>query len=250
MAHGEYPFESFRSVDDLAQKIDEATQGWDTKWYRGLKSPTHSLLPTIFREPNLKAREGYISVEFRRRAKPNLPGLTSQFDWLCALQHYGLPTRLLDWTESLPVALYFTVRPLPLTLPVPTVWVLNPFELYELTEKEAGIIPIANDRHANANADLAFGDNENDPKLVTTLPIPVLPDFLFRRLAAQNGCFTIHGSASQPLDALIPEDARSLLKKFVADGTYIGNIYTCLDLLIPSSDSIFPDIDGVKEYIV
>lgn len=247
---GEYPFETFRSVDDLAHQIDKATTGWDTKWYRGLKSPTHNLLPTIFRDQDLRRREGYISVEFRRRSKPNLPGVHSQFDWLCALQHYGLPTRLLDWTESLPVALYFTVRPLQGTLPVPTVWVLNPFELYELTNAQAGVIPIANDECANANADLAFGDGEPDAKRVSELPIPVLPDFLFRRLAAQNGCFTIHGKNAQPLETLIPVQSRSLLKKFVADKTCVGSIYTSLDILIPSSDSIFPDIDGIKEYIV
>lgn len=34
----------------------------------------------------------------------------SAFEWLCLMQHYSIPTRLLDWSESLLPALYFAVR--------------------------------------------------------------------------------------------------------------------------------------------
>jgi hypothetical protein len=249
--NSKYPATEFGSLDELCSLIHTATKGWDTKWFRGAKSPNHQLLPKLFRDEELAKREGYISVEFRRRARSQLANIDSQFDWLCAMQHYGIPTRLLDWTESLAVALYFTVRPVGLDLIAPTIWLLEPFELFALTNTSKTIIPIAKTPEVWANADIAF-DEEGDEakKYHTVLPVPVAPDFIFSRLAVQNGTFTIHGSDKSPLEDLIPSDRRNILQKFVARNDRVNAIYDCIDLVMPSSDAVFPDIEGLKDYII
>jgi hypothetical protein len=251
MPQGDYPATEFESIDELCSLIKQQTTRWDTRWYRGLKNPKHSLLPKLFRKPSSAGREGYLAVEFRRRARPHLPHLTSQFEWLCAMQHYGIPTRLLDWSESLSVALYFTVRPIGIDLVSPTIWVLDPHRLYALANPGAGTIPISTDSDVMAYADVAFCDEpENFRTRVTTAPLPVAPDFIFNRLATQNGAFTIHGRDFRPLEQLIPEAQRDMLIKFVAKESRVDAIYDCIDLIKPSSDAVFPDIEGLKDYIV
>jgi FRG domain len=251
--HSDYPYTEFSSVDELCRLIDHATEGWDTRWYRGVKSPTYRLLPKLFRTEGLTKREGYISVEFRRRARSQLANINTQFEWLCAMQHFGIPTRLLDWSESLSVALFFTIRPIGLDLIAPTIWVLDPFGYQAAIDPQVTDvrIPIADEVHVIANSDIAFDELSSEKqKWRTNHPIPVVPDFVFQRLALQNGAFTIHGNTNGALESFVPEKNRSSLLKFVARDDKLDLILPTLDRIIPSSDAIFPDIEGLKDYIV
>lgn len=245
-----YPTIEFSSLDELCMLVTIKTKDWDSCWYRGCTSPQHSLLPSLFRDEQIKRREGYLAVEFRRRAHSRIKGISSQFDWLCAMQRYGLPTRLLDWSESLAVALYFSIGDRDWHAARPTIWLLDPFALASLTDEESNI-PIPSDERVSANADVAFADDWDVSKqYVSHLPLPVAPNFLFDRLSAQNGTFTIHGSDARSLDELLMEAKQELLLKLVAKSECVTDIVNSIRLLRPSSDAIFPDIDGMKAYLV
>jgi hypothetical protein len=86
--------------------------------YRGQGDATWHLLPSIGRMFRyLKDYDGWDILEedlierFKRYSLPYLeskPG--NQFDWLIMAQHYGLPTRLLDWTTNPLKGLFFAVE--------------------------------------------------------------------------------------------------------------------------------------------
>lgn len=86
--------------------------------FRGLKSSCYELQPAIEREARDKsmewsALEVLVSSEYKARARMHLSAPLIPADevtWLAQMQHYAIPTRLLDFTYSPFVALYFAIR--------------------------------------------------------------------------------------------------------------------------------------------
>ncbi|MGD2034208.1 MAG: FRG domain-containing protein [Bacteroidales bacterium] len=89
-------------------------------WYRSHSKVYGELTPKIFREnythefhkafkPDFELQ----TVENFKRYSPSildsLPDYDDNLSWLFIMQHHGFPTRLLDWSESILVALFFTV---------------------------------------------------------------------------------------------------------------------------------------------
>ncbi|NOK20777.1 MULTISPECIES: FRG domain-containing protein [Corallococcus] len=83
-------------------------------WFRGHANKKFKLLPSIARNPKGLDLEGLLIKKFKQNAYPfrTLPP-KSEWEWLFLMQHFGVPTRLLDWTESPLAGLYFAINDLP-----------------------------------------------------------------------------------------------------------------------------------------
>jgi len=81
--------------------------------YRGVSNKKHRLIPTIGRDEEYSVNDEIESFRrFKRRAHSTVNSKPdNDWDWLAIAQHHGLPTRLLDWTTSPLVALYFATKP-------------------------------------------------------------------------------------------------------------------------------------------
>lgn len=74
-------------------------------FYRGQANKEWDLIPRLYRE-NLFNQERALLEELMRIAPQEFNGLNN-FSKLVKMQHYGLPTRLLDMTTNPLVALFF-----------------------------------------------------------------------------------------------------------------------------------------------
>ena len=76
-------------------------------FFRGHANKTFPLLPSIYRKPQWFSNEDKIIREIIMRCPNEFNSMDSSFEKLVKMQHYDLPTRLLDLTENPLVALYF-----------------------------------------------------------------------------------------------------------------------------------------------
>jgi len=114
------------------------------QWYRGHSSKAWDLIPKVQRdfvgsEEDLFRKERYYTNDFQSRASvfvsPALP-INDYANWLTLMQHYGLPTRLLDWSRSCLVALYFAVFDKTQSNNDGCVWILIPGKLNKIQNLE------------------------------------------------------------------------------------------------------------------
>ncbi len=248
---------TIKTVAEFMSHLDTDTAGWTIRWFRGQKE-NWELKPTIFRR---KYNENLICHDFRNKA-PGY-GVDIEFDrfdkWLFQMQHYGAPTRLLDWTESVLVALYFA------TLDAgsdtekskPVVWILNPAEMNNVSvNKKSVLLSMATSQSVCGgynNCQLAFnaanprtGSNDNDTNkpLSTINPVAITTTYIDQRLVAQKSVFTIHGSSREPLEKCFGINPSFIFRyEFSEDAAQ--SIRTELTTMGITHSSIFPDLGGL-----
>lgn len=182
--------EHVRSWAEYLEIVNEYTDG---SWlFRGVSSASYVLQPSIGRK---RLGGGYsaklerdVFARFKREA---LPYLTFQpvddWDWLALAQHHGVPTRLIDWSESPMVATFFAVA-------------------NSQSNSDAVVFIMRMPRSIDTGM-------EGNPFSVETISF-FHPAHVTRRIAAQKGVFTIHPRPYEEFndDSLTKSSSRGVRK--------------------------------------
>lgn len=104
----------FSSVSGVSNFISSLNRPGEL-FFRGHSNPNYLLLPSIMRNKRTQANEHKMYQELLINCPDSFEKCQTHLEKLVEMQHYGLPTRLLDITRNLLVSLFFACESSPET---------------------------------------------------------------------------------------------------------------------------------------
>jgi hypothetical protein len=244
------------SVNDLLDKASEKINPDNLHahirfYWRGHSDDDWELRPGVYRnsfnvEDNEKARlskERQVAQDFRIESAGLRMGSETDAQLYFLQQHFGLPTRLLDWTTNALAALFFAVCDEVNTEKPGAVFLMDAYQLsgtqdggtQEVKKIYDGIVT---SRHwvFKQSMDKIFNwrDNLQFPNFV----MAVRPEHFDRRISLQRSCFTFHVPTREQLT---PKE-NSTLAYFRVPANAKGPIFKRLVLLGIDRFSVYGDL--------
>jgi len=226
----------FKNTIDLLKTL---VIKYDTRdlWWRGQSDFEWKLVANIYRNYRKRAESNF-NLRFRTKAKArhnNCPDNDKKIEWLFLAQHYGLPTRLLDWSESLAVGLYFAVEDDRYKDLDGSLYCLIP-SLLNKNELNRDSLLMSEDKEVEK----LTGDAFRYDKMESNNILSIIPDQFDLRHIAQQTVFTIHGRP-EPLDT--QSYSEPCTHKIKVKKECKGEIRELIKFFGITESNIFPDLD-------
>jgi hypothetical protein len=243
-----YPETNIESIGDFLEKLSTHIGAYGGPvWYRGHSIATWNLEPKLMRIHHRPPETHYLN-KFKQDASMILNHQPkSEFEWLFLMQHYGVATRLLDWSESPLVGLYFALENN--KDQDGALWVLLPCELNLKSNYRPDFefeIPSFEDEHLRGYVPSTIA-GESKSKL---LPMAAIAPRNSARMQAQQGVFTISHRENIFIDQAGPDGApKDHTWKYVIPQVNKQKLAKELVLLGFNRFQLFPELESLANKI-
>lgn len=245
---------SIKTVTDFITEINKFKKGKKKVWYRGHSEHNYKLEPSVYRQPYVPESEAELMSQFKSRAipyLPNIPGQEEYWNWMFLLQHYKIPTRLLDWTESALVALAFAVifrdetKERTGTKQGAHVWCIDPLKLNsKFNNLDRNVIPnITENPRAKSLCDKEYKPETGKMEI----PVAVYGPQNNPRIVGQKGVFTVFPASNKFQYEDFIDDIG--IKLIIKTESQVKTITSELFDLGISESMIFPELDSISSEI-
>ncbi|EJL6920380.1 FRG domain-containing protein [Vibrio cholerae] len=220
-------------------------------WFRGIKDTKMKLVPGVVWRGMSEGDEESVISEFMAYYQ-NYHGkkVTNPYELYALMQHYGLPTRLLDWSLSPLVSLYFALEQDNDEGAQRAVWSMTPYELNNKVMNYKGIIAPS---EFSKSPDYLYLPKylRNDESPVPNQAIAISLPFTNQRVTSQKGGFTIHSYNSLPLDEIFKSnDLNNIVCIKLESEEYRSQLLEELYSIGMKEDDIYQDLNSLSKRIV
>lgn len=172
--------------------------------------------------------------------------LDSKWGYLFMMQHYGVPTRLLDWSENAMLALYFALSGAMRRgwVDAAGVWVLDPSAWNFATFP--GMQPPGKALHAdNPSLHNYAPGRELDEMAIGAAAM--FARYNNPRISAQRGVFTVFGREKAPMEAIFESDGfpEHALTKIELLPEFLEEMNSHVRVLGFRESMVYPDLAGL-----
>ena len=260
------------SINDFLTTLKAQTTNKEL-FFRGHSKTLYRLIPSVMRSEKLKENEHLIYQELLLNCPSDFKGFHRHIDYLVKMQHYGLPTRLLDITRNPLVALYFACcdnqNKIGEVIVIAaekrnikygnsdTVAMISSLPLFSYEDQCNIIDALYTNKHTNSVNRFIYEIQTEKPGFTNKIDCQdlencfiVLPAKDNNRIIKQDGAFIICG-VNNTIEKIINNELR-LEKSGKKVLFFVNNkeeIIKELDLLSINESSLFPEIDHVSKYI-
>jgi FRG domain len=234
---GYFDFSHWSDFVNDVRGAEDAMGNPSVVWYRGVCDESFKLRPSLLRRSNGVALEKELFTRYKMLASLVQQHRDNDWELLFDMQHYRIPTRLLDWTEVLGIAVFFALLGNQATNAA--VYLLDPMALNELSRGKKNI-PLVTEEDFDYKR--LYWDKIPVPPVH---PIAIQASAQNNRILAQRGKFTVHGTDERPLEEQFPK----LVHKVVLGDRVKEGAREYLHISGINEFSVFPDIVGLAPFL-